>query len=65
MEKAKNFILSHNVIKTILWVAGIMAVVAVVAVLVFSGRGENGVNETPVVPDNTIVVNKPLPSKTW
>ena len=57
MEKAKNIILSHKVIRMVLWAAGILAVVAVVAVLVFSGRGEKGANETPVLPDNTVVVN--------
>jgi murein DD-endopeptidase MepM/ murein hydrolase activator NlpD len=57
MEKAKNIILSHKVIRMVLWAAGILAVVAVVAVLVFSGRGEKGANETPGVPDNTVVVN--------
>jgi len=56
MEKAKNIILSHKVIRAVLWIAGILAVIAVVAVLVF-GRGGKDADVVAPVPDNTVVVN--------
>ncbi|MBO4746406.1 MAG: M23 family metallopeptidase [Alphaproteobacteria bacterium] len=56
MEKAKNFILSHKVIRAVLWTAGVLAVVAVVVALVFSGRGDRTQTDAKVA-DNTVVVN--------
>ncbi len=56
MEKAKNFILSHKVIRVVLWTAGVLAVAAVVISLVFSGRGDRTQTDTKVA-DNTVVVN--------
>ncbi|MBO4480257.1 MAG: M23 family metallopeptidase [Alphaproteobacteria bacterium] len=55
MEKAKNIILSRKVVRAVLWLAGVLAIVAVVGVLVFSG-GRTDSGDTDLVSDNTTVV---------
>ena len=54
MEKAKNIITSHKFVRAVLWLAGVLAIVAVVMLLTF-GRGQKNDIE-PVIPDNTTVI---------
>ncbi len=56
MEKAKNILTSHKFVRAILWLAGILAILAVAVVLVFGGRGRN-VDIEPVIPDNTTIID--------
>ncbi len=55
MEKAKNIILSRKVVRSVLWLAGILVVVAIVLAITFKPRTNKDV--VPVVPDNTVVVS--------
>lgn len=54
MEKAKNILTSHKFVRAVLWLAGILAIVAVVMLLTFGRGGNNGAE--PVIPDNTTVI---------
>lgn len=54
MEKAKNIITSHKFIRAVLWLAGVLAIIAITMVLI-CGRGRNTGAE-PVIPDNTTVI---------
>lgn len=56
MEKAKNILTSHKFVRAILWLAGILAILAVAVVLVFGRRGRN-VDIEPVIPDNTTIID--------
>lgn len=56
MEKAKNILTSHKFVRAILWLAGILAILAVAVVLVFGGRGRN-VDIEPVIPNNTTIID--------
>jgi len=58
MEKAKNIITSHKFVRAILWLAGILAIVAVAIVLAFP-RARMAPESTPepVVPNNVVMVD--------
>ena len=60
MEKAKNIITSHKFVRATLWIAGVLAIVAVAVVLVFARGTNNAIVTTdaaPVVPDNVVAVD--------
>ena len=60
MEKAKNIITSHKFVRATLWIAGVLAIVAIAVVLVFARGTNNAIVTTdvaPVVPDNVVAVD--------
>ena len=56
MEKAKNIIMNKKFTKIILWVAGILAAVAI-GVTVYFGISSKSISDIVSKPDNTVVVN--------
>ena len=57
MEKAKNILTSHKFVRAVLWIAGVLAIVAVAVVLVFA-RGSNApVSDSIVAPEPVVAKN--------
>lgn len=56
MEKAKNIIMNKNLVKIILWAAGILAVMAI-AVTIYFGFSSKNIGEVISKTDNTVVVD--------
>ena len=56
MEKAKNILTSHKFVRAVLWLAGVLAVAAVVVVIVFGRRMRDGAPEVVAGQDNKVVV---------
>ena len=56
MEKAKNILTSHGFVRAVLWIAGILAIAAVVTLLVFGRRMDD--NGSPAnAPNEPIIVS--------
>ncbi|MBO4700206.1 MAG: peptidoglycan DD-metalloendopeptidase family protein [Alphaproteobacteria bacterium] len=62
MEKAKNILTSGKFVRAVLWIAGVLAVAAVVTLLVFGRRMDNG--KTVVAAANKPVVVSVAPGDT-
>lgn len=56
MEKAKNILTSHKFVRAVLWIAGILAVAAVVTLLVFGRRMDDNGLDAPA-PNEPIIVS--------
>jgi len=56
MEKAKNILTSHKFVRAVLWIAGVLAIAAVVTLLVFGRRMDNVGSFAPA-PNEPIVVS--------
>lgn len=56
MEKAKNILTSHRFVRAVLWIAGILAVAAVVTLLVF-GRRMDSTGPAAPAPNEPIIVS--------
>ena len=57
MEKAKNILTSHNFVRAVLWLAGILAVAAVVTLLVFGRRVDKEVVPGAPAQNEPIIVS--------
>ena len=56
MEKAKNILTSHRFVRAVLWIAGILAIAAVVTLLVF-GRRMDSTGPAAPAPNEPIIVS--------
>ena len=56
MEKAKNILTSHGFVRAVLWIAGILAIAAVVTLLVFGRRMDSASSSAPA-PNEPIIVS--------